>query len=68
MQTQPSELMQKNKIMLLPAHTPVQMNEKANEPARKRAFVRFLGPKPLSDIGANTIRKVLRDNERANWA
>ena len=43
-------------------------NEKADELAKNGASSAFIGPEPFSVIGANTIRWVLRDNEREYWA
>ena len=39
-----------------------------DELARKGASTPLMGPEPFCGIGANTIRGVLRDNEKQCWA
>ena len=62
--------MARKKVTLywVPGHIGVERNEKADELARKVASTPFMGPEIFCGIGANTIRGVLRDNERECWA
>ena len=52
----------------VPGHIGVEGNEKVDELARKRASTPLVGPEPFCGIGANLIKRILKEEEKASWA